>query len=141
MLFPFRDENIFVYDKCRLNPQHFDIVTSNCKENVYIILTLITNYCHALGLHLHFWAMGTFSNYDKKFQKSRINICFAVCILVFAPYLDIKLPLRSSGRELHVWGRGFGLLTHSGAMAKKCRSLRLIFALQLCFSNCSSYIY
>ena len=83
----------------------------------------------------------TFRNYDKKFQKSRINICFVVCILIFAPYLDIKLPLGSSGRELHVWGRGFGLLTHSGAMAKKFRSLRLIFALELYFSNCSLCIY
>ena len=96
------------------------------------------------GRELHFWAIRTpctFRNYDKKFQKSRINICFVVCILIFAPYLDIKLPLGSSGRELHVWGRGFGPLTHSGAMAKKFRSLRLIFALELYFSNCSLCIY
>ena len=41
----------------------------------------------------------TFRNYDKKFQKFRINIYFVVCILVFAPYLDFELPLGSSGSE------------------------------------------
>ena len=42
------------------------------------------------------WAPYLFWSYDNKFQKSPINICFVVCILVFAPYLYIELPLGSS---------------------------------------------
>ena len=38
---------------------------------------------------------------DKKFQKSTTNICFVVCILVFAPQVFIELPLGSSNWELH----------------------------------------
>ena len=40
-------------------------------------------------------------------------------MLVFAPYLDIELPLGSSESEFHVFARGFGLRTHSGALAEK----------------------
>ena len=33
-------------------------------------------------------------------KKSTISNCFVACILVFAPYVYIELPLGSSGREL-----------------------------------------
>ena len=74
-----------------------------------------------------------FRSYDKKFQKSSINICFVVCILVFAPYVYIELPLGSSRRELHCLAMGLCLLIYSGAMTKKFRSLLSIFALLYAF--------
>ena len=79
------------------------------------------------------WASYTFRSYAKKFQKSLINICFVACILVFAPYVYVELPVGSFRRELHFWAMGFGHLTHSGAMPKNFRSLRSIFALLLAF--------
>ena len=79
------------------------------------------------------WAPYTFRSYDKKFQKSPINICFVVSNLVFAPYKYIELPVGSSRRELHFWAMAFGLLTYSGAMTDNFRSLRPIFALLLAF--------
>ena len=46
------------------------------------------------------WGLSSFHiqerSYDKKYLKSMINICFVVCILLFAPYVYIKLPLGSS---------------------------------------------
>ena len=74
-----------------------------------------------------------FRSYDKKFQKSTINICLVVCILVFAPQVYIELPLGSSTRELHFWAMGYWLLTYSWAMIKNFRSLRSIFALSFAF--------
>ena len=65
------------------------------------------------------WAPYTFRSYDKKFQKSPINICFVVSNLLFAPYIYIELPVGSSRRELHFWAMGSGLLIHSGAFTKK----------------------
>ena len=64
-----------------------------------------------------------FRSYDKKFQKSTINICLVVCILVFAPQVHIELPLGSSRGELHFWAMGFGLLFHLGALKKIQNSL------------------
>ena len=83
-----------------------------------------------------FWSNGiwfpyTFRSYDKKFQKSPINICLDVCILVLAPYVCIELHVGSSRRELQILVMGFGCLTHSGALTKNFRSLRSIFALLL----------
>ena len=39
-----------------------------------------------------------FRSCDKKFQKSPLDICYVVCILVFAPYVYFELPLGSSRR-------------------------------------------
>ena len=47
------------------------------------------------------WAPYIFRSYDKKYQKSPIDICFVVSNLVFAPYKYIELPVGSSRRELH----------------------------------------
>ena len=74
-----------------------------------------------------------FMSYDKKFQKSNINICFVVGVLVFAPQVYIELPLGSSRRELHFWAMGYWLLTYSVAMIKNFRSLQSIFALSQLF--------
>ena len=74
-----------------------------------------------------------FRSYDKKFQKSTINICFVVWILVFAPQVYIELPLGSSKRELHFWAIGYWLLTYSWTMIKNFRNLRSIFALSFAF--------
>ena len=79
------------------------------------------------------WAPHTFRSYDKKFQKSPINICFVVSNLLFAPYIYIELPVGSSRRVLHFGAMGFGLFTHSGAMTRNLRTLRSIFALLLAF--------
>ena len=79
------------------------------------------------------WAHYTFKSYDKKFQKSRINICFVVSILIYSPYVYIELPVGSSRRELQIMAMGFGSLTHSGALTKKFGSLRSIFALLFAF--------
>ena len=78
-----------------------------------------------------FWMSYTFRSFDQKFQKSPINICFVLSNWLFAPYIYIKLPVGSFRRELHFWAMWFGLLTHSGAMTKKFRSLRSIFPLLL----------
>ena len=47
-----------------------------------------------------------------------IDICFVVCILTFAPFVDMELHLGSSRRELQFWVIGFWLLIHSGALTK-----------------------
>ena len=62
-----------------------------------------------------------------------INICFVVCILVFAPYVYIELPLGSSRRELRFWEMGYLLLIYLGAITKNFRSLQAISALQVRF--------
>ena len=36
-----------------------------------------------------------------------ISICFVVCILVFAPFVYIELPILSSLRELHFWAMNY----------------------------------
>ena len=38
----------------------------------------------------------------KKNQKSTINIYIVVCVLFFAPYVYIELPLGSSERKLNI---------------------------------------
>ena len=55
----------------------------------------------------------TFMSSHKKNQSSTINNGFAVCILNFAPFIDIELPLESSWRELQIWAMGFWVLIHS----------------------------
>ena len=62
-----------------------------------------------------------------------INICFVVCILLFAPQVYIELPLGSSKRELHFWTLEYCLLTYSGAMITNFRNLKSIVALLLAF--------
>ena len=52
---------------------------------------------------------------------------------MFAPYVYIELPLGSSRRELRFWETGYWLITYSGAITKKFRSLQAIFALQVRF--------
>ena len=74
-----------------------------------------------------------FRSYDIKFQKSNIDICFVVCVLVFAPQVYIELPLGSSRRELHFWAMGFGLLFHLGALKKNFRTPWYILALSFTF--------
>ena len=62
-----------------------------------------------------------------------INICFVVCILLFAPQVYIELPLGSSKRELHFWTLEYCLLTYSGAMITNFRNLKSIVALLFAF--------
>ena len=118
--------NSEVYDQYLLGRLHF----SHCSLCIY------SAPCRgiregALFLANGIWAPYTFRSNSKKFQMSTTNICFVACILVFAPYVYIELPVGSSRRELHFWAMGFGLLTHSGAMKKNFRSLQSIFALLL----------
>ena len=52
------------------------------------------------------------------YQNSTIYNGFAVCILTFAPFIDIELPLGSSRSKLQFWAMGFWLLIQSGALTK-----------------------
>ena len=49
-----------------------------------------------------------FRRYDNKFQKSMINICSVICILVVAPKVYIELPLGTS--IFGQWDFDFGSL-------------------------------
>ena len=87
------------------------------------------------------WAPYTFRSYDKKVQKSPINICFVVCILIFAPYVYIELPLWSSRRELHFWAMGSGLLIHSGAITNKIPRSTINICYIACILVIAPYVY
>ena len=62
-----------------------------------------------------FWITGpglSPSVLDKKIQNYMFNICFLVCILVFAPCVYIDIPLWRSRSELNFWAIVFGFLTY-----------------------------
>ena len=77
----------------------------------------------------------------KKFLKCMIDICFVVCILLFAPFVYIELPLKSSRRDLHFRAMGFWLRTYSGAMTKISEFYDQFLLCHLYFSICSLGIY
>ena len=58
------------------------------------------------------WSPYPFSSYDKKIQIYMFNICFLICILVFAPCVYIEIPLCSTRSELHFRAIVFGFLTY-----------------------------
>ena len=123
--------------------QNLRLSSDNCTEKFFQTnkqtraLWDTMGYRRAKGCPRFFeqWDLGSWHIQElwQKCHKSTINGCFVACILVFAPFIYIELPVESSRREFHFWAMGFGLLTHSGAMTKNFRSLRSIFALLYAF--------
>ena len=75
-------------------------------------------------------------SYDQKCQKSPINICFVICILVFAPYVHIELPLGSSRSELHFLGYVIWAPYTFRSYDKKFQKS----AINICFVDCDSVV-
>ena len=76
----------------------------------------------------------------KKNEKSTIDICIVVCVLVFAPYVYIELPLGSSERELNIQQFDLGSL-YIQELWKKMSEVNNIYLLFVCILVFAPFVY